>query len=212
MYLMGFDGHLGSGKTLGMSVMAQHFRQKSGCTLYSNYGLKNSKLFTTFDQFLDVANQPSSIICLDEAHTDLDSRSGNTNTAKYFTHMLFYLRKLRCTLFFSSPSIANIEFRVRSIMNVYCQVEKNKNSFFYNMYDLQSERFLRTMKVDQKKVFAIGHQIYDTHKMVTPIEFPERKEDYLKILNDLKHTSDQYYIGGQAMNEPKAKLAEVIAV
>ncbi|WP_212677001.1 hypothetical protein [Paenibacillus sp. 7516] len=208
---MGFDGPLGAGKTLGMSVMAQYYRQKTGCTLYSNYGLKNSKLFTTFDQFLDIAQQPSSIICLDEAHTDLDSRSGNTNVAKYFTHMLFYLRKLRCTLFFSSPSIANIEFRVRSIMNVYCQVQKNKNSFLYNMYDLQSERFLRTMKVNQKKVFSIGHEIYDTHKMVVPIEFPEKKEDYLKILTDLKNISDQYYINGQATNEPEAQLTEVVA-
>lgn len=210
MYLMGFDGPLGSGKTLGMSVMAQYYRQKTGCTLYSNYGLKNSKMFTSFDQFLDIAKQPSSIICLDEAHTDLDSRSGNTNVAKYFTHMLFYLRKLRCTLFFSSPSIANIEFRVRSIMNVYCQVQKNRNSFLYNMYDLQSERFLRTLKVNQQKVFAIGHQIYDTHKMVVPIEFPEKKEDYLKILTDLKNTSDQYYIGGQTTDAPEAQLTEAV--
>lgn len=210
MYLMGFDGNLGSGKTFGMSLFAQYYRQKTGCTLYSNYGLKNSKLFTSFDQFIDIAQQPSSIICLDEAHTDLDSRSGNTNVAKYLTHMLFYLRKMRCTLFFSSPSIANIEFRVRSIMNVYCQVQKTKNNFLYHMYDLQSERFIRTMRINQQKAFSIGHQIYDTHKMVVPMEFPEKKEEYLNIINQLKVVSDQYYISGQTTDEPGAQLTEAV--
>ncbi|WP_259391979.1 hypothetical protein [Paenibacillus thiaminolyticus] len=193
MYLMGFDGPLGSGKTFGMSLFAQHYRQKTGCTLYSNYGLKHSKLFTNFEQFLDVAQQPSSIICLDEAHTDLDSRSGNTNVAKYLTHMLFYLRKIRATLFFSSPSITNIDFRVRSIMNVYCHVRKAKASFYYDMYDIQSEKFLRTMRIQKQKAFQIGHQIYDTHKMVVPMEFPSTKEEYHKVINQLKQISDDYY-------------------
>lgn len=211
MYLMGFDGVMGSGKTLGMSVMAQYYRQKTGCTLYSNYGLKHSQLFTNFEQFLEVARQPSSIICLDEAHTDLDSRSGNTNTAKYFTHMIFYLRKLRCTLFFSSPAITNIDFRVRSLMNVYCQVRKNKKSFYYDMYDLQSEKYLKTMRINQQKVFSISDQIYDTHKMVVPMEFPEKKDDYLRIIQTLKDTSDGYY-SEQAMDEPRAQHSEAIAV
>ncbi|MFP3786293.1 hypothetical protein, partial [Burkholderia sp. SIMBA_024] len=68
MYVMVYDGIMGAGKTMGMSIMAQHFRQKSGCTLYSNYGLVGAKPFDTFDTFVDVAKQKSSIICLDEAH------------------------------------------------------------------------------------------------------------------------------------------------
>lgn len=212
MYLMGFDGRMGEGKTFGMSLLAQHFRQKSGCTLYSNYGLAGSKLFTTFDQFLDVAQQPSSIICLDEIHTDLDSRSGNTNISKYFTHMIFYLRKLRCTIMFASPLISNVEYRVRGVMNVYCQVSKTKNKFRYEMWDMQSGAYLRTMTVNQQKAFAIGHQIYDTHKMVVPMEFPSTKEEYNTIINKLKDLSDQYYINGQATNAPEAELPEVVAV
>jgi hypothetical protein len=211
MYLMGFDAPMGQGKTLGMSLLAQHFRQKSDCTLYSNYGLKNSKLFTTFDEFLDVAQQPSSIICLDEIHTDLDSRSGNTNASKYLTHMIFYLRKIRATILFATPDISNVDVRVRLVMNVYCRVSKNKKKFKYEMWDMQSMKYLRTMAIDQAKVFGIANQIYDTHKMVVPMEFPERKEDYVKVINQLKTVSDQYYIR-QAADEPIAELSEAAAV
>ncbi|AHM67485.1 hypothetical protein PPSQR21_038470 [Paenibacillus polymyxa SQR-21] len=193
MYLMGIDGTMGTGKTLCMSVLAQHFRQQSGCTLYSNYELKHSKLITNFEMFLDVAQQPSSIICLDEAHTDLDSRSVNTNVAKYLTHMVFYLRKLRCTLMFTSPDIANIDIRLRLIMNVYCKAKKNKNYFNYSLWNAQDNKPLRSLRVNQRKIFAIGHQIYDTNGMVVPMDFPQTKEGYLDILNLLKKVSNQYY-------------------
>jgi len=211
MYLMGFDGRMGQGKTLGMSLYAQHFRQKSGCTLYSNYGLANAKLFTNFEQFIEVAQQPSSIICLDEIHQDLDSRSVNTNVAKYLTHMIFYLRKIRATIFFASPDITNVDLRVRLVMNVYCRVRKNKKNFYYDMYDMQSERYLRTQRIQQSKVFQISDQIYDTHKMVVPMDFPSTKEEYVKILNLLKETSDQYY-ERQATDEPEQHVPDVVAV
>ncbi|MDY8049655.1 zonular occludens toxin domain-containing protein [Paenibacillus polymyxa] len=204
---MGIDGTMGTGKTLCMSVLAQHFRQQSGCTLYSNYGLKNSKLITNFEMFLDVAQQPSSIICLDEAHIDLDSRSVNTNVAKYLTHMLFFLRKLRCTLMFTSPDITNIDIRVRLVMNVYCRAKKNKTNFTYSMWNAQDNKPLKSFKVNKNKIFSIGHEIYDTNKMVIPMDFPQTKEGYIDILNLLKKVSDDYYGQAAGGSEPQAPAA-----
>ena len=51
MNLIMIDGYLGSGKTLGMSLKALQWQQKSGCTLFSNYGLKGSIPFTSFADF-----------------------------------------------------------------------------------------------------------------------------------------------------------------
>ncbi|MNV50697.1 hypothetical protein D3C71_1427190 [compost metagenome] len=209
MYLLGLDAPMGTGKTLGMSLLAQYFRQLSGCSLYSNYGLAHSTLFTSFDQFLEVAQQPSSIICLDEVHTDLDSRSGLTNTSKYLTHMLYYLRKIRATIFYATPDISAVDSRVRSVTNVYCRVRKSKKKFYYDMYDIQSVRFLRTLMIDKDKVFKIADQIYDTHKMVVPMEFPERKEEYIRLINMLKDISDEYYALGD--KRAAATAAEVVA-
>lgn len=210
MYVMIFDGIMGSGKTAGMSIMAQYFKQKSGCTLYSNYGLRGSKMFTSFDQFVDVAQQPSSIICLDEAHSDLDSRSSNTNISKYLSHIFYYLRKLRTTIFLSSPSILSIDSRIRGVTNIYCQVEKSKKYFKYHMWDLQSEKFLRDYRIQKEKAFGILPQVYDTHKMVLPMQYPETKDEYLKIINLLKAVNDDYYIG-QETHEPGLQVPEGVS-
>lgn len=211
MYVVGFDGKLGVGKTLGMSTLAQHYRQKTGCTLYSNYGLNHAKLFTSLEQFLDVALQPSSIICLDEIHTDLDARSGNTNAVKYFTHLLFYLRKIRATLFFTTPDISTVDFRVRSIMNAYCNVRKNKNAFYYDFWEPNTGHKLRSFKIDQQRVFAISNQIYDTHKMVVPMDFPDTKPEYTALINKLKNISDDYYIR-QVTDAPRQQASEAVTV
>lgn len=211
MYVMIFDGIMGSGKTAGMSIMAQYFRQKSGCTLYSNYGLRGSKLFTNFEQFVDVASQSSSIICLDEAHSDLDSRSSNTNVAKYMSHIFYYLRKLRATVFLSSPSIMSIDSRIRGVTNIYCQVEKSKKYFKYHMYDLQSEKFLRDYRIQKDRAFGILPQVYDTHKMVVPLQYPETKEEYIKIVRLLQSVNDDYYLH-QETHVPGLQAPEGVSV
>jgi hypothetical protein len=196
------DGYLGAGKTLGMSILAKYFQTKSGCTLYSNYGLENSKLFDSFEHFFDVAQQESSIICLDEAHTDLDSRNFNTNAVKFFTHVLFYLRKLRTTIFLATPSIDNLDSRVRSICNLYCHVSKDKKYFYYNMYDLQRGLHLRQYKIRKESAFEIGQGIYDTYNMVSPLQFPEDRTAFNDFIHRLKSISGSYYKAEGIVGQP----------
>lgn len=198
MYVMIFDGVMGAGKTLGMSIMAQHFRQKSGCQLFSNYGLKHSLAFNNFATFTEVAKQSSSIICLDEAHNDIDSRSSTTNAAKYFSHIVYYLRKMRTTMFLSSPSILSLDSRVRGVTQIYCSVEKRKDRFLYHMYDWQSEKYLRTYRIMRSKAFEVAAQIYDTKKMVVPMEYPANKDEFENIIKLLKEINDDYYAIQQA--------------
>lgn len=192
MYLMVFSGPLGSGKTLGMSLMAQHYRLKSGCTLFDNYGLSNSNLFTSFKQFDEVAQQQSSIICLDEAHTDLDSRASTTNVSRYMTHVIFYLRKMRSTMFLTTPMFENLDSRVRMLTDIYVHVEKDKSRFKYHMYDVQAGRKLKTMTINKEKAFSV--KAYDTHKMVIPMEFPKDKNEYDGIIKNLKQVNDDYFM------------------
>jgi hypothetical protein len=196
------DGYLGAGKTLGMSILAKYFQIKSGCSLYSNYGLENSYPFDNFTDFFHVAQQSSSIICLDEAHTDLDARNFNTNAVKFFTHVLFYLRKLRTTIFLSTPSIDNLDGRVRAICNLYCHVSKNSNCFFYDMYDLQRGIHLRRYKIRKEAAFQIGTGIYDTYNMVSPLEYPEDRAAFNQFIVMLKELSGNYYKGAATVGHP----------
>lgn len=188
------DGYLGAGKTLAMSILAEFYRQRSGCALYSNYGIRRSFAFEHYNQFLELTQHYSSIVCLDEAHTDLDSRSFNTNVAKFFSHLMFYFRKLRTTVFFATPDIENLDSRVRSICNLYIKADKDKHYFYYTMYDMQRMKFLKRYKIKKDNAFLIASNIYDTHNIVTPIEFPQDKKEFTELIIKLKELNNEYYM------------------
>ncbi|MFH5781814.1 hypothetical protein [Heyndrickxia oleronia] len=197
-----FSGQRGNGKTLGMSIMAEYWRRKSGCTLYSNYGLVGSKPFTSFEDFFDVAVQPSSIICLDEVHNDIDARDFNTNAVKYFTHIAFYLRKMRCTLMLTSPLFENIESRIRGTTDIYIPVNKDKNYYYYPHYDWQGQKFLKTKKIAKEKAHMIGSHIFDTYAMVTPLDYPNSRDEFKALLNELK-VKNEHYLESAGRKKPK---------
>lgn len=197
MNFMIFEGFLGSGKTLGASIFAKYYQERSGCVLYSNYGLKDSKPFRSLEDFKEIAKEKSSILVLDEAHMDLDARSFSSNHVKFFTQVSYYLRKLRCTLIMTSPSFSDLDSRIRNITNIYVSVTKDYSSFKYEMYDIQSKKYLKTMKINQADAFRVADRIFDTASMVTPVEIPAKKDDFTEFLNELKIISESYYKDGE---------------
>ncbi|MEB9514642.1 hypothetical protein P4I89_35705 [Bacillus cereus] len=192
MNVMVFEGFLGSGKTLGMTLFAHHFKQKSNCVLYSNYGVVGSKPFTEIEHFKNIAQEESSILNFDEAHIDLDARSFSSNSVKFFSQVSYYLRKLRCTLFIASPSFDDLDARIRGITNVLVKVSSDKKYFYYTMYDIQSKRYLKRMRISKKKAFVVGSKIYDTSAMVSPVKVPEKRQDFMEFLEALKSTAEEY--------------------
>ncbi|HHT7203765.1 hypothetical protein PDK24_28165 [Bacillus cereus] len=190
--LIVIDGFLGAGKTLGMSYLAHHYQSKSNCTLYSNYGLANAKPIKNLVDFIDVAKQESSIVCLDESHLDLSSRDFNSNSVKFFTNLIFYLRKMRCTLIMTTPMFSNLDSRVRDITNVYISVRKDKNFFYYDFYDVEREQFLKRKRIRYDLITQIGSHLYDTYSIVTPLEYPSKKEEFNEFLKELKQVNGAF--------------------
>jgi hypothetical protein len=203
MNLIFFEGQMGNGKTLGMSIVAKDWAQRSNCTLYSNFGLKGSKPFTSFNDFLDVAVQPSSIVCLDEIHNDIDSRDFNTNAVKYFSHIVFYLRKLRCILMMTSPLFENIESRVRNVTNIVVPVDKDQNYYYYPFYDLQRDNWLKQKRIKKELAEGAAAQIFDTYEMVTPLEYPANRDEFKNLLSELK-VRNKYYLESVGSETPKS--------
>lgn len=193
MNFMVLQGYLGSGKTLGASIIAKYYQELSGCALYSNFGLKDSKPFTSLLDFKDIAREKSSILVLDEAHMDLDARSFSSNHVKFFTQLSYYLRKLRCTLIMTSPSFSDLDSRIRGITNILIFVDKNASTFRYELWDVQSNKYLKTMQINQQDAFSVAHQIFDTSGMVTPVEVPAKRDDFTEFLDELKTISDSHY-------------------
>lgn len=194
MNLIMFDGVMGAGKTLGMSLKALHWQSKTNCTLFSNYGLKGSIPFTSFEDFKNVAVQPSSIICLDESHIDISNRDFNTNSVKFFVNMVFFLRKLRCTLMMTSPLFENIDSKVRAVTNVYIHVKRSGDYMFYDYYDVQNEKYVKTEMLNLTKISPYLEDVYDTYEMVIPLEYPKTRDEYLNIFKEVKALNKNYML------------------
>lgn len=191
MNVIAMQGYLGAGKTAGAVALAHHLVTKSNGVLYSNIDVKGARPFSHIEDFLKVADDPSSVVLLDEAHVDLDARSFSTNHVKFVSATAFYLRKMRCTLILTSPLFDNLDTRIRGITNLLCLVSKDKTNFYYDMYDIQSDRYLKRMKISQRKLFAAD--LYDTHAIVTPMEVHDNREGFNKFLAELKQKTLNYY-------------------
>ncbi|MEC1264978.1 hypothetical protein P9C50_09885, partial [Bacillus subtilis] len=66
--------------------------------------------------------------------------------------------------------------------------------FFYRLHDWQSSRYLKTYRFKQRYLEQYGNQVFDTTKMVTPIDIPDKKGDFKEFLEELKRISENYMV------------------
>lgn len=187
MYLWVFQGNLGEGKTSAMSILGHYYanKMKGKIELFSNYGLLGSQELKHYQDFYEVARLHGSIVLIDEAQTSLDSRLFAKGNNIYLTQFMFYLRKLGCSWFLSTPSIANLDSRVRALTNILVDCHKTSAGFVYYIYDYQAQnygpwgkllrrKFLPMAKA--KEIFATG--LYDTYRIIRSIPFPGNEREF----------------------------------
>lgn len=192
MYVWVFQGNLGEGKTFGMGVLALYFAAKArkagiNVDLYANYGLKGAKPLSSYRDFYNVARSEASIVLLDEAHVNLDARLFHKGSNIYMTQFFFYLRKLNASLFMTTPSIRNLDSRMRLLTNILVDCHKTGAGFQYDIYDYQGERLLRRKflpKALAEEIFKAG--MYDTHTIVRAVEFPQNERQFSKFLDRIE--------------------------
>lgn len=208
MFVWVFQGNLGEGKTFGMSLFAHYYAtraRKAGIKvdLYANYDLKGAKQIKDYKDFYELAKSQSSIILLDEAHVNLDSRLFSRGMNIYMTQFMFYLRKLKSSLFMTTPHIRNLDSRMRQLTNILVDCHKIPGGFMYDIYDFQSDKLLKRKflsKYIAEQIFEIG--IYDTHSIVRAIEFPSTDRAFDKFLdNIIKIHDSNYEVEGEVEEE-----------
>ena len=197
MYVWAFTGNLGEGKTSAMSILAHYYQAKARkrgqeIELFSNYGLRDSHRLNTYKDFYVVAEAPGSIICLDEAQTSLDSRLFQKGSNIYLTQFLFYLRKLRASLFMTTPHFKNLDSRMRMLCNILVDCHRTPGGFIWFIYDAQAQKLLRRRFIPMfkaKEIFAAG--LYDTNKIVTSVSFPKNEREFTKFLQNIIEVNEK---------------------
>lgn len=203
MNFVAVQGFLGVGKTLGATLFALDYQQRSGCALYSNFGINGSKPFSSVEDFKKIAMEESSILVLDEAHMDLDARSFSSNHVKFFTQLSYYLRKLRCTLIMTTPSFSDLDSRIRGVTNLVLNVAKDRKYFYYDVWDYQSHKYLKTLKISRVNAYNLSDYYFNTNNMVVPVQMVSKREDWTEYLEDLKSIAESYH---QRTLSPLAKV------
>lgn len=198
MYVWVFQGNLGEGKTSAMSILAHYYASRArrlgiDVQIFANYGLKGARRLTHYSDFYKVAEAESSICLLDEAQTSLDSRLFQKGSNIYLTQFFFYLRKLRASLFMTTPNIRNLDSRIRALCNILVDCHKTPAGFIYYIYDYQGERLLKRKFLPMYKaqeIWAVG--LYDTNQIITSIEFPANERQFKQFLEQIIEINDAY--------------------
>lgn len=183
MHHIFFQGGLGDGKTFAMSLLAHWWKEqvekKGGkIDLYSNYGLKDSTPMINYKDWYEVAESQGSICCWDEAHMAFSNRAWSKHGQGIATEVMMYTRKMQSVQMYCSPSINNVDSRIRQIVEVLVTMRQRKNGFIFYFVDFQTHQPIRTVffpMVKAKKIFKMG--LYDTHEMVRSFPLPSTERE-----------------------------------
>lgn len=197
------EGNLGAGKTLTASIMAHYYRNRvlsagGNIELFSNYGLKDSYDMQHYTDWFKVADAQGSICVWDESQMVFDSRTALKSTQVFATHLLMYVRKMASVQIFISPSINNIDSRIRQLTEVLISVRKIGNrGMSLDYFDFQAQqfgnrgkflhsRFIPASKL--KKIFKLN--LYDTFTMIKGFPLPNTERDADKFFKELENRHD----------------------
>ena len=192
------QGPLGSGKTFLMSYLAHHWKMKveqqtgKQLQLFSNYELKDSLSMDSYTDWYKVAEAQGSIVCFDEAQMAFSNRRWSKFGSTIATEILMYTRKMQAVLFYCSPSIRNVDSRIRDIVEVLITVRKiGDKGFSLHFVDYQTGEFMQKQFIPMwkaRKVFKLN--LYDTHQMVKGFPLPQTERQSEEFFNTLEEIHD----------------------
>lgn len=196
---MFIQGGLGAGKTFLMSLLAHHWKQKTErnggkVDLFSNYELLDSYPMSHYTDWYKVAEAQGSIICWDEAQMAFSNRKWSKYGATLATEVLMFTRKMQSIQIYCSPSIRNVDSRIRDIVEILVTTRNIPGKGFQlHFMDYQTGQFMHTQFIPMwkaKKIMKLN--LYDTFNMVTNFPLPgtEREgNDFFETLHDIHDRS-----------------------
>ncbi|PEI85879.1 zonular occludens toxin domain-containing protein [Bacillus toyonensis] len=198
MHHMFIQGPLGAGKTFIMSVLAHYWKRKAeergaDIKLFSNYGLKDSYPMTHYTDWYEVAEAQGSICTWDECQMAFSNRKWAQHGSIIATEVMMFTRKMKSIQMYCSPSIQNVDSRIRQIVEVLVDVRKiGKKGFSLRFTDYQTGEFLNKTFLPMstaKKYFALN--LYDTYAMVQSFPLPPNERESKAFFETLEEIHDR---------------------
>lgn len=192
------QGPLGAGKTFIMSVLAHHWRQKAAeqgadIQLFSNYELLDSHSMDNYEDWYKVAEVQGSICCWDECQMAFSNRKWSRHGSIIATEVMMFTRKMKSVQIYCSPNIANVDSRIRQIVEVLVDVRKiGDRGFSLRFTDYQTGEFLnKTFLPMSKAKRYFDLNLYDTYAMVQGFPLPPTERESDKFFEKLEEIHNQ---------------------
>ncbi|HDR4393677.1 TPA: ATPase [Bacillus cereus] len=192
------QGPLGAGKTFIMSVLAHHWKQKAfeqgaDIKLFSNYGLLDSYPMSNYTDWYEVSKAQGSICCWDECQMAFSNRKWSKHGSIIATEVMMFTRKMKSVQIYCSPSINNVDSRIRQIVEILVDVRKIGNKgFSLRFMDYQTGEFLnKTFLPMSKAKRYFGLNLYDTYAMVQGFPLPPTERESDKFFEKLEEIHDR---------------------
>ena len=188
-----FQGGLGAGKTFGMVLLAQYFKELAeargaSIQLFSNFDVRGSMMLENYEDWYEVARAHGSICMWDEAHMAFSNRQWSRHGNEIATQVMMYTRKMQSVQMYATPSINNVDSRIRQIIELLVTMRYIPNKGFRFLFtDYQTGEHLRTVffsMAKAKKIFSL--RLYDTHQMVRAFPLPRTEKESEKFFDTLE--------------------------
>ena len=202
--IMAFTGHLGSGKTLGLTYFAWLTSFKAGgVPILANYPMREEffarhrerngrfRLYhlQSEDDWLQFAAGGGGVVALDELHRLVDSRTALSAQNVILTQFMAFLRKIGATTLCTDQHAAFMDVRMRVLIDAWVRCSKvpapggAPAGYRYDAAD-QYGKPTRSLFLPAEQVRPLW-DAYDTRQIIRGFQFPRTMAAFDKFLDRL---------------------------
>ena len=171
---IGFEGGLGSGKTIGM-VRYLKKDYDNGMELKLNFGMRNLDFeWLDVTKILEEKDLHNVSIGIDEITVFADCRKSTSRMNRLISYFILQSRKRDVNVYFTTQSFSYVDFRLMNHTHFQILCEKifdrdGKEIDGVRRYVIFDVRDLRNIKMHKKLIdITQYYDYYDTHEIILP--------------------------------------------
>jgi len=133
-------GHMGSGKTLFLTILGYMTKAKVISNFKLNYPNKSVENLS-ITQIINEDFKEKVVILLDEAWLYLDSRRSSSSLNQIFSYILFQSRKKNLNFYLTAQLGNTLDVRFRRLADFIVYCKNHKNYFEYTLVNLNNNQY-----------------------------------------------------------------------
>jgi hypothetical protein len=147
---------------------------------------------THYTDWYKVAEAQGSIVCWDEAQMAFSNRKWSKFGNSLATEVLMMVRKMMSVQIYCSPSIKNVDSRIRDVVEILVNVRNIGSGFTLMFTDYQTGEYMHKQFIPKwkaEKIFKLA--LYDSYNMVQPFPLPSTEKQGEEFFQKLEEIHDK---------------------